>query len=186
MSDPNPHLSPRSGYLNRIMTTWSYDDLKGLFEGDENFALYLNEADHEAVFFQAHGRFWLFNHLPTTEVHKAAPEVIIDRIGAAAPKEPGAEPVLMHRDELPNHVRLTVEGVEKDPPEHPYDELERKIGSEDSSDDCEHESLTELDESDRREMWLSDIHSVDCPDCGSTFELEQDDFASELYLVRRP
>lgn len=126
MSEPNPHLSPRSRYLNREMATWSYDDLKALFEGDENFALYLNEADHEAVFFHAHGRFWLFNHAPTSEIHSSAPEMIIDRIGALAEKEYGAEPVLMHRDELPNNVRMTVESVVADPPEHPLDREQRR------------------------------------------------------------
>jgi len=123
MNDPNRHLSPKSKYLNREMTAWDYDVLEELFDGDENFALYLEEADHEAVFFHAHGRFWLFNHLPTTEVRKAAPEVIIDRIGATAEKEYGAEPVLMHRDELPTHVQATVEDVEENPPEHPHDEV---------------------------------------------------------------
>lgn len=121
---PNPHLSPRSSYLKREMTAWSYEDLKQLFDGDKNFALYVDEADHEAVFFHAHERFWLFNHLPTTEVHKSAPTVIMDWLGAIAENEPGAEPVLMHRDELPGHVRKTVERVERDPPMHPYDELE--------------------------------------------------------------
>ena len=31
MSDPKSHLSPRWSYLNREMTTWSYDDLKEVF-----------------------------------------------------------------------------------------------------------------------------------------------------------
>lgn len=51
--EKSSNLSPRSSYLSREMTTWSYRALKTLFEGNEEFALYMREADHKAVFFYA-------------------------------------------------------------------------------------------------------------------------------------
>jgi len=119
--EKNSNLSPRSSYLSREMTTWSYRALKTLFEGNEDFALYMREADHKAVFFYAHGRCWLMVRNPRPEINAAAPELVEDWIGASAPKEPGAEPVLMHREELPKDVKAMVEHVEVVEPEHPYE-----------------------------------------------------------------
>ncbi len=119
--DRNPNLSPRESLLSREMEAWSYQSLKTLFEGNEEFALYMREADHKAVFFYAHGRCWLMVRNPSPELHTAAPELVEDWIGASAPKEPGAEPVLMHREELPDDVKSMVEHVEVVEPTHPHE-----------------------------------------------------------------
>jgi hypothetical protein len=123
MNDMNPHLSPKSKYLNREMTAWEYDAIKQLFEGTEDFALYAEDAAHEMVFFWTNDRFWLFSRAPKVSWDDAAPEIVIDWIGASAEKEHGAEPVLMHRDELPTTARGQVEYVRETDPEHVYDEL---------------------------------------------------------------
>lgn len=119
--DPNPHLSRRSKYLSREMTTWSYSALKDLFEGSEEFVLYMQEADHHAVFFYEHGRCWLYTQTPRGEFHQVAPELIEDWIGSLAPKEHGTEPVLMHRDELSKSVKAMIEHVQVVEPEHVYE-----------------------------------------------------------------
>lgn len=121
MNDPNPDLSPRSKYLSREMAAWDYSAIESLFEDDENFALYMREADHEAVFFHAHGRYWLYTRYPSAEFDQAAPEVVEDWIGASAPKEPGAEPVLMHREELPQSVKAIIEHVNVVEPQHVHE-----------------------------------------------------------------
>lgn len=121
MNDPNPRLSPRSQYLNRDLTTWDYDAITQLLDGNEDFALYAEQVDHEMVFFWAHNSFWLFTRAPTVSWDAAAPEVVIDWIGAAAEKEPGAEPVLMHHNELPTTAREQIETVRETNPEHVYD-----------------------------------------------------------------
>ena len=121
MNKANENLSPRSKYLSREMTTWSYRALKDLFEGNEEFALYMREADHKAVFFYAHGHCWLMTRNPSPEINAAAPEVVEDWIGSLAPKEPGAEPVLMHREELPKDVKSMIDHVLAVEPEHPYE-----------------------------------------------------------------
>lgn len=125
MRDPNPDMTRRSKYLNRQLHTWSYDALKRLFDGDRDFALYMTEADHEAVFFHAHGRFWLFCRPPVGGWDQAMPELVEDWIGSTAPKEPKVEPVLMHREELPARAGDVVQNVVDDPPEHAVDELNR-------------------------------------------------------------
>jgi len=123
MNDLNPHLSPKSKYLNREMTAWEYDAIKQLFEGNEDFALYAEEADYEMVFFWANDRFWLFSRAPKVSWEDTAPEIVIDWIGASAEKEHGAEPVLMHRDELPTTARDQVEYVRETDPDHVYEKL---------------------------------------------------------------
>jgi len=123
MSDPNPHLSPKSKYLNREMTAWDYGAIKRLFEGDEDFALYAEEADHEMVFFWANDRFWLFSRAPKVSWDDSAPEIVTDWIGASAEKEHGAEPVLMHRGELPKGARGQIKHVRDNDPEHVYEKL---------------------------------------------------------------
>ena len=123
MDDPNPHLSPKSKYLNREMTAWDYDAIKRLFEGNEDFVLYAEEADHEMVFFWANDRFWLFSRAPKVNWDDSAPEVVVDWIGAVAEKEHGAEPVLMHRDELPQRASGVVDRVERGEVEHCHVEL---------------------------------------------------------------
>lgn len=125
LEDPNPHLSPRSKYLSREMTTWSYQSITDLFEGNEEFALYMREADHKAVFFYAHGRCWMMVRSPGTRMSSAAPEIVEDWMGASAAKEPGAEPVLMHRDELPKDVKAMIDHVETVEPEHPHETYAR-------------------------------------------------------------
>lgn len=122
-------LTPRPSTLRRDMTTWSYAALKDLFDGTDEFALYVTEADHEAVFFHAHDRPWLFCRPPSSGWDQAAPEVIEDWIGSLAEKEVGAEPVLMHHDELPERARSIIEATRRDPPEHAYDRLERVLDS---------------------------------------------------------
>lgn len=123
MNDPNPHLSPKSRYLNREMTAWDYDAIKRLFGGNEDFVLYAEEADHEIVFFWANDRFWLFSRAPKVSWDDSAPEIVTDWIGASAEKEPGAEPVLMHRDELSKTARDQIEYVRENDPEHVYEKL---------------------------------------------------------------
>lgn len=103
------------------MTEWSYQSLRDLFQGNDEYALYMREADHKAVFFSAHGRCWLATLSPAVEMNIAAPEVVEDWIGSLAPKEPGAEPVLMHREELPRDVKGLVDHVETIEPEHPHE-----------------------------------------------------------------
>lgn len=128
LEDPNLNLSDRSAYLSREMTTWSYSALADLFEDDEEYALYMREADHKAVFFHAHGRCWLMVRTPAAEMSKVSPELVEDWLGSLAPKEPGAEPVLMHRDELPKDVKAMVDHVETVEPEHPYETFGRVTG----------------------------------------------------------
>lgn len=125
MNDPNPHLSPKSKYLNREMTAWDYDAIKRLFEGNEEFVLYAEEADHEMVFFWANDRFWLFSRAPKVSWDDSAPEIVTDWIGASAEKEHGAEPVLMHRDELSKTARDQIEYVREKDPEHVCEKLSR-------------------------------------------------------------
>jgi|GEM_PF-5424627 len=105
------------------MTAWDYAAIKRLFEGNEAFALYAEEADHEMVFFWANDRFWLFSRAPKIRWDDAAPEVVVDWIGATAEKEHGAEPVLMHQDELPKTARDQIEHVREDEPAHVYEKL---------------------------------------------------------------
>jgi hypothetical protein len=78
LDDPNPHLSPKSKYLSREMTAWSYSALKNLFDGDGEHALYLREADHRAVFFYYGGRCWLVTCAPGRDMSVAAPELVED------------------------------------------------------------------------------------------------------------
>ena len=117
-------LSPRPSTLRRDMTAWSLSALKSLFDGDEEFALYVTEADHEAVFFHHDDRCWLFCRPPSSGWDQAAPEVIEDWIGSLAEKEHGTEPLLMHRDELPSRAQGIIESVRRDPPKHVYERLE--------------------------------------------------------------
>jgi len=121
LDDPNPHLSRRSKYLSREMTAWSYSSLRDLFDGDEEYALYMREADHRAVFFHHADRCWLVTLAPGRDMSIAAPEIVEDWIGSLAEKEHGAEPVLMHRDELPSGAQTMIEYVEEGDVEHPYE-----------------------------------------------------------------
>jgi hypothetical protein len=110
------------------LTTWSFDDLRELFAGDDRWALYMEQADHHAVFFHHDGRVWLATEDPRGKQHLAFPEAVEDWLGAAAPKEPGVEPVLLHREELPSVAARLVAWVVETDPEHPVDEFDRKYG----------------------------------------------------------
>jgi len=125
MNDPNPNLTPKSKYLNREMDTWNYEAIKSLFEGNEDFVLYAEEADHKMMFFWTNDRFWLFSRAPKVRWDDSAPEIVTDWIGASAEKEHGAEPVLMHQDELPKTARDKIEYVRENDPEHVYEKLSR-------------------------------------------------------------
>jgi len=48
---------------------------------------------------------------------------VVDWIGATAEKEHGAEPVLMHQNELPQTARDQIEHVREDEPAHVYEKL---------------------------------------------------------------
>jgi len=117
-------LTSRPSSLSREMVQWSYSALRELFDGDDQFALYATEADHEMVFFYAHGRCWLWSRPPSDGWSQAMPEVVEDWIGASAPKEPGAEPVLMHREELNYGARGIVNRTVNDPPKHAHDRID--------------------------------------------------------------
>lgn len=123
-TETNPTLTPRSKYLRREMTEWSYRQLVDLFKGDTNFALYMHEADHHGVFFYEHGECWMMCQDPTGNFDQAAPEVVEDWIGSSAPKEPGAEPVLMHREELPKSVKAMIDHVKVVEPKHVHEQWE--------------------------------------------------------------
>lgn len=117
-------LTPRPSSLPRDLTEWSLDALESLFEGDDEFALYATQADHEMVFFAAHDRCWCWTRPPSDGWSQAAPEVVEDWLGATAPKEPGAEPVLMHREELNYGAQGIVSRTVDDPPKHVYEKWE--------------------------------------------------------------
>jgi len=124
MTTENDTLTPRPP-LAREMTTWSYDAIEKLLDGDDEFAIYVNIADREAVLFHEADRLWLFTTYPRGGWVQVAPEVIEDWIGASAPKKLGSEPVLLHRDELPGRASDLPEHVLEQEPEHVYDELAR-------------------------------------------------------------
>lgn len=116
----NPNMS-RAPSLDREMVAWEYDDLLDLFDGNTDFALVCDSADHRAVFFWADGHHWLFTEAPKQPWSQAAPEVIEDWIGSVAAGEFGAEPLLVHRDELSASLRTPIERVTDGDVEHVWE-----------------------------------------------------------------
>lgn len=117
----NPELS-RAASIDRTMVAWEYDSLKELFEGNTDYCLLAEVADNRALFFWEDGEHWLFTTYPSGPWEQAMPEAIIDWIGAAAPKEPGAEPLLVHRDELSASLTAPIERVQ-DGEEHVHEQF---------------------------------------------------------------
>lgn len=114
----NPELM-RAAPIDRHMVAWKYSDIEELFEGNRTFALFCNSADRRALYFWE-GEHYLFVDAPKQKWTEAPPETIIDWIGAAAVKEPGQEPLLVHRKELLASMQTPIERVQRDEDELHY------------------------------------------------------------------
>lgn len=113
----NPELS-RTPAISRQMVAWDYDSIAALFEGNTDYCLLAQIADNKAVFFWERGECWLFTTYPSGPWEQTMPELIIDWIGASAPKEPGAEPLLLHRDELDRDLETPIERARRETTDH--------------------------------------------------------------------
>ena len=107
----NPELS-RAAAIDRDMTAWSLDAIRRLLSSGE-FALLCEVADRRALCFWADDELVVFTDHPKAPWTQCHPAAIVDWIGAAAPKEPGAEPLLVHREELTGSLRDPIDRAEE-------------------------------------------------------------------------